>query len=331
MSNRKNILLFFPFFDVNITVNDKELFDLIISQFPDSVKRKPRHLPPAKLHVSARYLKTPYSKLPRSVQDCFREYPIFYNRFNHNDFVHLDVGPRTLRTSIEYKTKTITSYIATPIDFERNLLFDLTFFQPLKHLLLVNGLCFLHASCVANEAGGVLFSGRSGSGKTTLALALSKNGFNYVCDEEVILYQGKNGIECAPFLSRPKISWESFAIFPELKDKTVKGSLKKEKILIDIDKNPTLVRTYRTVPRVLIFPRFTKKSTTRLEPVTKQIAFKRLAKEEVVSIKFVEAFVEKEHSLSLAHLIRQVKTFRLYYNDQDLERIPQLLTRVLDR
>ncbi len=335
--------LVFPLFDVEMTVNEKSLLYLIINQFPDFIKQKPQHRSAARLRVFIHYLRTSYSKLPRSKYDCFHGFTLFYNKFADHPFykerftfdknptINLDVAPRTLRTTVNFRSNTITAYIATPPDFEKHLLFDLIFFQPLKCLLQGHGLFLFHASCIANKTGGVLFSGQSGSGKTTLALALSRKKFRYICDEEVILYQGRSAIECLPFPSRPKLRRESLLLFPELRNKLVQKSLKKEKVLVKTSEEFSLSKIKPTVPRVLIFPRFVKTAPTRLEAVTKQVALARLAKEELMGIKYAPPELERQHSLFLAHLTRQVKIFRLYYKDQDLDKIPGLLIQALSR
>ena len=85
------------------------------------------------------------------------------------------------------------------------------------------------------------------------------------------------------------------------------------------------------IPRILIFPKYAKTSQPRLEVMPKQAALNRLIKEEGGGIKFAPPYLKRRHSLFLAHLMKQVRVFRLYYRDQDVNQVPELLDSVFRR
>ena len=232
-----------PCLNILIHSNHKSIFKLIIENLSTGTGRR-KHISASRPTLTVRFFfhKTPYSKIPRSPYDCFHGFTVFYNRFveydpqvNVQPRICYDVGPRTLRIMIEPRRSTITSYIATPGDIEKDLLFDLLFYQPLKYLLQAKNICLLHASCAALNGKGVIFSGKSGNGKSTSALALLNNGFDYIADDEVLLRPKGSGIECSFFSSQPKMPFKTLKYFPHLKTLNKSHTLKKDKALIDFD------------------------------------------------------------------------------------------------
>ncbi len=95
---------------------------------------------------------------------------------------------------------------------------DLFFgFNALNRLLLKEGFCSVHASCVRMGERGFLFTGPSGSGKSTAALALARRGHPLLNDEQVLLLQEKGGYHCFTLSDMIKLRREDLArFFPEL-------------------------------------------------------------------------------------------------------------------
>ena len=95
---------------------------------------------------------------------------------------------------------------------------DLFFgFNALNRLLLKEGFCSIHASCVRVGGRGVLFTGPSGSGKSTAALALARRGHPLLNDEQILLLQEGNRHSCFTLSDMIKLRREDLArFFPEL-------------------------------------------------------------------------------------------------------------------
>lgn len=322
--------LYFPNFKLSIISNDRGIFDLIVRHFPFS-KVASHGKRAGGLTIHGSYYKTKYSLLPRSENDCFHGFTLFHNHFVENRQFHLDVGPRTLRTIVDPKKDTITSFIATPPDIEQDLLFDLIFFQPLKCLLQMHDFYLLHSSFVASKGKGVLFTGKSGSGKSTLALALLRRGFNYLADDEVILCKSRSGVRCSPFSSLPKLKKDSLRFFPEFKDAARGISGKKDKVAIH--PGGLLYQELKEAarPYLLIFPRWVKSSRTRIEPLNKAVILKHLLKEEPMYLKTSSQHVSPHRFDVVGRLLAQARVYRLYYRDEDIDKACIMIEDLLRR
>ncbi len=329
MATKLKTSLYFPDFKLNITSNDRGIFDLIIRHFPSSAVAP--NASRAALTIHGAYHRTRYSLLPHSRCDCFHGFTLFYNQFRENRQLHLDAGPRTIRTTVDPQHDTITSFVATPPDIEKDLLFDLIFFQPLKCLLQLHGFYLFHSSFVSLGDKGVLFTGKSGSGKSILAMALSKMGFDYLADDEVILRESGSGIQCAPFSSFPKIRKSSLYLFPEFKKAILKSSGKNDKAIIDAGRAFPKAMRRKAKPLLLIFPRYAKSSKVRMQTLNKHIVLSRLIREEFLYIKPGSRHVSGEYFKVLSGLLHQVKAYRLYYNDQNLDKACGMVRDLLEK
>ena len=98
--------------------------------------------------------------------------------------------------------------------FYADLLFG---FNALNGLLLKEGFCSVHASCVQVGEQGVLFTGPSGSGKSTAALALARRGQRILTDDLVLLYREEDGFRCFTLSDMVKLRKEALeSFFPAL-------------------------------------------------------------------------------------------------------------------
>ena len=331
MATKIKTSLYFPDFKLNITSNDRNIFDLVVKQFPQSWLKKKKYLSRLpRLTIQLTYHKTKYSNLPSFQTDHYEGgFALSYNQFIKEERIHIDVGPRTLTTTIDPKTNVITSFIATPPDIEKDLLFDLIFFQPLKHLLLLHGLYLFHSSLVAINNKGVLFSGKSGNGKSVLSLTLLKSGFNYLGDDEVILRPVDTHIECSSFLSRPKIKKNLLYLFPEFKDGLLPTLSRKDKVSININKLfPDRIRN-KVKPYLLIFPQYVKSSDIKSRPIGRKSILNYLVREEFQHLRLWGRNISSTHFRVVTNLINQVKAYRLYYNDHNLNKIPGVISELL--
>ena len=145
-----------------------------------------------------------------------------------------------------------------------------------------------------------------------------------------MLSQGEK-VQCGHFSSRPKIKKQSFCFFPEWRSKTIPGSTKKDKVLIDL--KPSGIKSQKNgtaTPQLLIFPKFVKSSPTKITVFDKQKALTRLSKEESQEVRFSARGVYEKHFLIYASLLKQVRTYQLFYQDKDLHKIPDMIAELLD-
>lgn len=317
--------LYFPFFKLTVSASHKETFDLILRQFPEACLKPRRFCTPKPVFIKMDYHRTKYSLLPRSRHDCFHGFTLFHNQFIEEKRLHLDAGPRTLRTVVDFQSDTISSLIATPLDLERDLLFDLIFFQPLKCLLESKNLFLFHASLVAKNRQGILLSGKSGSGKSAVSLALAGGGYRHLSDDEVILNSERSAVYSSAFPSFPKIKKGLFRVFPEFKNSAQGPSYKKDKILVDVTKVYPSGAQQKVLPAVLIFPRYSRFAKARIELLNKKQIFKNLIKEEFMYLKPSSYRARGERFNILASLLDQVRVYRLYYSDPYLRQIPSVV------
>lgn len=100
--------------------------------------------------------------------------------------------------------------------FYADLLFG---FKSLNNLLLKEGFCSIHASCVQIGGQGVLFTGQSGSGKSTAAFALARRGHPLLNDELILLRREEDSFHCFTLSDMVKLRQEALErFFPELMD-----------------------------------------------------------------------------------------------------------------
>jgi len=313
-------------FKIIVSSNDKAIFALIKRHLDFYRFNRPLK-PTFKIHFLLNKVK--YSQIPIAKRDGFWQFPIFQNEFVEQRRVFLNVGLRTIRTIINPQRNTIESFIATPGDVNKDLLFDLIFFQPLKFILKFHGLYLLHASCVSKDGKGVLFSGKSESGKSTLALSLVRDGFDYLADDDCLLSQKGRLLKVLSFPARPKIKDSLIRYFPEIKPKFLSSINPKQKKIVYLEK--IYPRSYQenTIPKLLIFPNFIRGSKLKLKAISKKRAFLKLLQEDFVVFKKRYKNISKYHFETLFNLSRQIKAFELFYRDKDIIKIPKIINELL--
>lgn len=326
MPSKLNTTISIHNFRLKIIANDKDIFRLVIEQlnFPRLGQRQK-----AEFEVIFNLKKIDYRLIPQTKSDIFIQYPLFQNEYLENGKFFLNAGLRTIRISIEPKKNLVDVYVASGQDIDKDLLFDLIFFQPLKFLLGFHKLFLLHSSCVAKDSEAVLFPGQSESGKSTLSLSLVRSGFKYLSDDDIILKQRGKYIECLSFLTPVKIKDGLIKYFPEIKNKDLKGVAKGQKNKVDIHRIFPGSFQDKAIPRLIIFPKFNKKSMTRIMPLSKQEAMQRLMTEEFRIFRGQYEHISRRYFRILSKLINQVKTYQLFYKDEDIEKIPGVVEKLL--
>jgi len=133
-------------------------------------------------------------------------------------------------------------------------------------------LCFqlgkaaIHCSCVADENGAILISGRSGGGKSTVTTTLLERGYSLVADDMVVVDKGENGAVYA------------FPAFPYQKlcrDVAVNGNCSLEEMLYIDEKKDKFLVPYkghfetRPIPvRAMIILSWSEESEIKVEEIT---------------------------------------------------------------
>ncbi len=92
-------------------------------------------------------------------------------------------------------------------------------FKVLNGLLLKEGFCSIHASCVQMHGQGVLFTGPGGFGKSTAAFALVRRGYPLLNDELILLRREGDSFHCFTLSDVVKLGQKTLRrFFPELMD-----------------------------------------------------------------------------------------------------------------
>jgi len=163
---------------------------------PGRIYKQPKTTP----EVRFIFHKVVYSKMPFSPRDCFGKFPNFKDQYLYQGKTYLDFGLRTIKSIINIPKNEVKVYIVDNHGLNKDLLFDIIFFQPLKLIIKYHNLFIQHAACVAKGKSGVLICGESGCGKSALSFTLIKNGYKYLSDDDIILKpsRGRTGYWAIP-------------------------------------------------------------------------------------------------------------------------------------
>ncbi|HOX54894.1 MAG: hypothetical protein PHI86_04135 [Candidatus Omnitrophica bacterium] len=314
-------------FRVKIITNDSKVLKLLDEQL--ELARYRRIEKPA-FEVLFNLERTDLYKIPRTKRDVFKQEPLFQDEHISDDSIIINVGFRTLQVDINPKEDYVHVYIAYGQDFiDRNLFFDLVFFQPLRFLLRFHKIYVLHSGCVVKDNSAVLLAGNPGSGKSIISLSLVRNGYKYLTDDDTFFWQKGDNIECFAFYSEPKIKNYLLRYFPEMKRKYLKPLKQDKKQKVEIKKLYPNCFQDKSSPKLLIFPEFSLHSKTRIEAIDKQYALRRLVEDKFRIFQGQYENISKLHFETLSKLVKQVKTYKLIYKDQDVDMIPELVSRLL--
>jgi hypothetical protein len=326
MLNRLKAEILIHNFRLKIIANDKDIFGLIINQLNFPVVKQRQKV---EFEIVFNFKKLDYREIPQIELDIFKQYPLFQNEYIANNNIILNAGLRTIRFSIDPQNNLVDAYIASGQNIDKDLLFDIIFFQPLRFLLSFHKMYLLHSSCVARDTEAVLFVGKSESGKSVLCLSLIRGGFGYISDDDTILKQNGRVVECLSFPFNLKIKNKLIRYFPEIKKRYLKYSYKVQKNRIDIQKVYPGSLQDKAMPRLIIFPKFTKDSKTKIRPLNKQVALQYLIGDELRIFKGQYEYISQRHFKIVSNLIKQVRTYQIFYRDQDVNKIPKIINELL--
>lgn len=310
-------------FSLQVASNDCAILKLISNQlnlFPSKSSQKPP------LIIRLFLNKVKWQEIPRTNPDIFSLYPLFMEGRVKERQAFFNAGLRTINCTIDFKKNIINTYFSQEEYFDKNLLFDLVFFQSFKLLLRYYKFYTIHAACLAKGNEAILLPGEAGCGKTVITLSLIRKGYKYLSDDDVILRQNHRRIECLSLPTNPKIKVGSIKLFPEIKKSLLKDEPCFSKKTIDIQRlYPECFQDKANV-KLIIFPRYSSASKIKLKPMPKQEAFSRLAKTDFRGIYGDRKKTHRYEFNLLSSLLKQTKAFELFYQDKYIKAIPEIIS-----
>jgi hypothetical protein len=184
--------------------------------------------------------------------------------------------------------------------------------------LRARGLYQLHASAAVDPSGiAWLFAGPSGVGKSTLAYALSRQGWQILGDDGVVLEPTARGAMLHAWREPLQVSSALAPEFPELRARQQFENVNDPRRRI-----PMPAPTARHAPHgAIIFPR--RSASDRLSPLSQTMALSELI---VQSTQVLLADSETpRHFARLRDVIASVPSFRLEHTQKQLHAIAQTL------
>ncbi len=135
----------------------------------------------------------------------------------------------------------------------------------------------LHAGVVAKGASCILLPATSGSGKSSITAALTHSGFRYLSDEVGLIERGTFRVPAVPLAIGVKITgWDLMSrYYPEIETLPVHRR-NDGKVVRYLPPRPATVQTEPGLISHIFFPRYAQGEMTRLEPLSRSLAFTRL-------------------------------------------------------
>jgi len=226
---------------------------------------------------------------------------------------------------IDQRTATVRARIPCFQERHKEYIAETYITQPIRSLLAGRGLFFLHAAAVRNKAYGVLIAGEQDCGKSTVSLALCRDGFYHLTDDKCFIRErrGDFSVVCLP----TKIGFRTamLKIFPSIKDMLIEGYRYGAKQRFS--RADAISGSIHSEVRykLLLFPRYSRKKSAALKPITKEDALYRLLSE---SFGVRDKRQTAQNFAALSMLVTYTDAYELTYNDLQLEKIPQALKAV---
>lgn len=185
---------------------------------------------------------------------------------------------------------------------------------------------FIHAAAIGDSRGGALLVGRSGSGKSTTALACLAGGLGYAGDDYCLVESGPLPQVHSLYLSA-KGNAQTAALLPTLREALNSAPLAFEgkSIVFADDISPSSISSGFPL-RVIVVPRITGASTSRLEPLSPAESLRALAPSTLLQLPGQRA----AGLARLAELVRSVPSWMLCLGN-DPRTAVDVLTDILAR
>jgi hypothetical protein len=176
-------------------------------------------------------------------------------------------------------------------------------------LLRPRGYAPLHAAALARDGQGLLIAAPSGSGKTTLAYTLVKEGWDFLSDDSVLLYQGDTSIDMLALRRLFALKKDSRVHFPELVPHWSEATTSKGKHWVAPDALYPGRSVERSTPELLLFPRLVDRHESEIRPISRVDAIQLLAEQSALSL--LNRAWTREHFALLGALVKQAPSFEL--------------------
>jgi hypothetical protein len=194
-------------------------------------------------------------------------------------------------------------------------------------LLRPRGYAPLHAAALARDGRGLLIAAPSGSGKTTLAYTLVKEGWDFLSDDSVLLYQGDTFVDVLALRRLFALKKDSRVHFPELVPHWSEATTSKGKHWVAPDALYPGRSVERSTPELLLFPRLVDGHESEIRPISRVDAIQLLAEQSALSL--LNRVWTREHFALLGALVKQAPSFELLAG-RDLLEEPERAGRLVD-
>ena len=172
---------------------------------------------------------------------------------------------------------------------------------------------YFHAGVVGLGQSCVLLPAAAGSGKSSVTAALTHRGFKYFSDEVALIERGTFLVPPVPLaicVKRP--GWDLIArYFPEIQSAMTHQRMDR-KIVRYVPPPAGAIQHDSALVSHIIFPRYDENGTTKLEPVTRSEAMRRLMDECLARRQLDRASVRE-----LIRWIEGIKCFALNFSSLD--------------
>ncbi len=193
----------------------------------------------------------------------------------------------------------------------------------LLFLLRYRGLYGLHGAGLVRDGLGCLLVADSDCGKSTLAFSLVRQGWSYLSDDSLLLYQQGDRIEARALRRDLCLDPEAAAYFPEIVPHWAPCPLAddiKQRLDMGVYYPKQMVAT--CIPHMIIFPEIVPDAGSRLIAVGKTEAFSRLLGQSLCVL--FEPDRMPYHVEIISRLVQQARSYRLRAG-RDLVRDPALV------
>ena len=257
--------------------------------------------------------------------DLARQFGIGLDIYRHDDHLLFDYH-RHGRLLIDTRNGVLDGCLVEPIDLHPAPLTSFFFLLPLSELLASRGLHMIHAAALERNGRGVMIPGMSGSGKTTCCVSLIRAGYRCLSDDKPFLRENGSGIELLAFPERIDVTERTISFFPELGaalQGTLKTGYRKKQFHAEAFYPGSTAQAAQ--PALILFPRISGESKSRLEKLPKLTGFEALLPLSLVVL-HREASAHKFDLL--ARLVEGAECYRLHFGNDVLE-LPRLVDSLL--
>lgn len=331
--------LIFHFLTINVSTHSERIFNWLKNHY-HSFDQSDRFGGPAQPYrLEIEECDSPHA-LPMKLTDatrvkfcllddtCSYENGVFASS-RHDEYIHTseaDTIGRTVRINVG------GDFLRSEEDFIYNVMRDL-----LKSLVLrVNRLLTLHGAVMVRSGTAILLSGPKGMGKSTISLKLMQSGFAMVSDDSPLITMHE-GFACAlSSLDELSVTKNTLRLFPELKPLVTRQREISGKYFISRRLLRESQLSYGPAPITLFIDlKRGEYTTANLVERSKQLVLEELFTDDLALFNLPHpvpgyfANINQFQFETFSRLVEQSKTYTLFYSDQHLEQLPQLIEQTV--